>query len=213
MEVLIPAIIFSTIAAIGVISHYFSKDSKIKRSLKNSPAKKISDFNHAEEGKIVGSARKINLTLNAPLSGRPCLFYQVIVEEKIKSGKSTSWRKIIHDENAVNFHVFDGTGEALIELENVEAFLVKDMNLKSNYWSPPSKKLADYLKQKGVKSKKILGQKTLRYHEGVLHLGETVAIKGTGFWELKPDPDEQRLIMRGTPEIELHLSDDKSTLA
>ncbi len=213
MEPIIPLIFLGIAAVIGAVSFFFSDKLKVMRELNAQKATPIANFKHAQIGKIVGRVKKVNLILNAPLSGRPCVFYQVIVEQKVSSGKSTSWKKIIHDQKAVNFMVTDGATDALIELEKVNAYLVKDVNLKSSTWSPASRKLELYLRQHKTSSSTFLGQKTLRYKEGILHIGETVAVKGQGLWELEPDPALQKLIMNGNPDLELFISDDKSALA
>ncbi len=209
---IVPLIFVTVAAAIGTVSYFFNKDAKLRRSLKKSDAIPIGQFKHADTGKIVGRVKKINTVLTAPLSHRPCVFYQIIVEQRVKSGKSHTWKTIIHDQDAVHFMVSDGAHEAYIEMKYVQASLVDDVQLKSNSWSPPNKHLIQYLNSKGKDHRTLFGSKTLRYKEGILHIGETVAIKGTGFWELKPDPAEQRLIMKGEPGIEMIISDDKSTL-
>ncbi len=213
MEPIIPLLVISAIAAVGAISYYFNNETKTRRELKKQKGKRIIDFNHAEVGKIVGRVKKIDQVLEAPLSGRPCVFYQVIVEKKVKSGKSSSWKKIIHDQNAVNFIIQDDTHEAIVELGHVQVSLVKDVNLKSNSWSPPNQTLVNYLKKHNIDHTSLFGvQRSLRYKEGVLHIGETAAVNGTGFWELKPDPAEQLLIIKGKPDVELYISDHKNTL-
>ncbi len=216
MEPFIPLIIFSSIAVVGFISYYFSKKMKIIRELKKSNKIDIKNFEHNTVGKIVGQATLLEDTLHAPISNRKCFYYQVIVEEERKSKNSKSWHPIFQDERVVDFLIKDKTGVAqvnFIHKEYIKGYLIKDIKYEIGSFRNNNPRLEKYIQSKGHSTKNFWGSnKKMRYKEGVIHVGETIAVKGRGRWELIPNPEEQKLIIEGVSDIELIISDDKTTL-
>jgi hypothetical protein len=185
-----------------------SQKRKVQNNLRDKRPVSIDDFEHGDVNKIIGQALKYEKTIIAPLSDRECLFYQIIIQQR----KDDKWVNIIKDEKYVDFLVHDGERTAYIVAKDIKGYLVKDLEMNSSFFKPATAKMIQYLESKGKTHKQFLGMaKKLRYYEGIVHIGEMVAVKGRGEWELQPNPDEQKLIMRGEPEIELYLSDDKDT--
>lgn len=211
MEPISIAVVLCIGGAIAVIAGgVFSQKRRVRNNLKKESAISIEDFEHGTINKIIGKAFKHKKTIIAPLSGRECLFYQIVIQQR----KDDKWVNIVKDEAHVDFLVQDGKRAAYIIAKNIKGYLVKDLELKSGFFNPASAKMIKYLKSKGKSHTHFLGiAKKMRYYEGIIHIGETVAVKGKGEWELQPNPEEQRLIMRGEPGIELYLSDDKRTFS
>ena len=201
-----------------LLSLYFSKSSKIKRELRKLSKKPVSEFKSGEIGKVAGKLEFcVGKSLIAPLSGRKCAYYQVIVEECMPSDNGSHWYTIIDDENAFDFIINQGKDKVLIRVDDYKGYLVKDRNYSSSFLKDANGKLKRYLKRFGQNSESILGfNKTIRYKEGVLEEGEMVAVKGTAYWEekienLNKTKIKKYLTLKGNPE-KLVISDDPRTL-
>ena len=213
-----PIIFFLIIIVVGgsaLYQYYFNTENILKRQLKNTPGKKIHEFSSTEEGKIVGKVALHQEILNAPLSDRQCVYYKVIVEQKKSRGKSSHWVEIFTDEKAVDFLVDQNGERALVKKDFLHGVLERDASYSSGFLNDPSPKLLKYLRQYGVESTNVLGfNKTFRYKEGILELGEEIAIMGQASWE-DPDPNTggyKRLVFTGNGASPVYVSDYKTTL-
>jgi len=206
------------IAGIAFGSLYYSKKAIVKRKLKNALDKKISDFVSGDIAKIVGKVEIVGTPLIAPLSGRRCAYYYVLVEQQVSSGKSAHWNTIIEEELAGSFVVRDGRYCAQINAKNVKSYLVQDRIYTSGFRNDATGVLEQYLRQHGQESEGFLGMnKTLRYKEGVLEEGELIAAIGRGEWKNAdraqlPDSYDRILEISSTEEEPVYLSDDPDTV-
>ena len=172
-QVIIIIVVVLIIAAIAFISNYYSKEAIVKRKLKKAIDKKISDFISGDIAKIVGKVEVVGEPLTAPLSGRKCGYYYVLIEERVSSGKSHHWKTIIEEEVAGRFVVRDGRYCAHINTQNVKSYIVQDRVYKSEFGEDATAVLEKYLNDHGQKSEGYFGMnKTIRYKEGVLEEGE-----------------------------------------
>ena len=84
--------------------------------------------------------------------------------------------------------------------------------------------MVTYLARHGESSSGWIFNKTLRFREGVLEEGETVAVVGQFFWEPDPEPmpgemgggyrdHPVRLVVRAPKNRSIFLSDDPSAMA
>lgn len=210
------------VAAIWAVVYYFSKEQKIKRALR---ALRPSPLSDVREGlvKVSGTVKTLE-ALTAPLSGRSCAYYEVIVEQKVSSGKNSTWRTIIREVEERDFLVEDGTGRARVEMVAVEAAVTKDGHWSSGTFNDASPELEEFLLRHGHQSQGWVFNKTLRYREGVLENGEQVAVLGWADREMDPEPATAasgagyrdaptRVVLRSNGEHELKVSDDPSTFS
>lgn len=204
------------VALIGgiVYSHYFSRKGIVRRKLNKVEEIAIADFKDDETGKVRGVVKFVKEPLIAPLTGRPCAHYRVIVEEQRNSGKSRSWHKIIEEEKSTNFLIQDGDQYALLDHKNRKSYLVPDAKYSSGFLNDATGELESFLNTHGHKSENFLGlNKTIRYREGVLEEGEQVAVAATGRWMdtayFKLNLEADQILVLIAPEgDELYMSDD-----
>jgi len=217
-EIIIPIAIGIVILIVVFISFYFSKKAVIKRKLKKAIGKKISDFVSGDIAKVVGKVEFVGEPLIAPLSGRRCAHYYVLVEEKVSSGKSSHWNTLIEEEVAGKFVIRDGRHCAHINNQNVKSYLVEDREFASGFGNDATPELERYLNAHGQKSEGVFGwNKTIRYKEGVLEEGELIAAVGRGEWKTAeqaqlPDTFERVLEISATEQEPVYLSDDPETV-
>jgi hypothetical protein len=216
-EPLIFGIIALFILTVIIIGTLFSKKTIVKRKLKEGKRIPIASFKHNEKARVVGRVECIDEPLIAPLSGRKCAYYCVQVEVKKSSGKSSSWHDLIEEEVAGKFVVRDGESCAIVDTSQIKTYLVPDAHFSSGFMNDAAPVLERYLLKHGFRSTGILGlNKTLRYKEGILEIGETVAVYGKGSWkELEqtslPVTNGKILMLAADGEDPVYLSDDPDT--
>lgn len=187
---IIEIIIVVTIIASAIVSSKLVVTQDLKKENKVS----IKNFEDGATGKIVGQVSRYKKILKSPLSGRKCVFYQIYVQQK----NNSNWNTVIREFKCTDFLLNEDGYKALIKVEDIKGFLHKDIEWNSGISKPATPSLIKYLNQRNLDSFSIFGiDKTMRFYEGIIHIGETVAVKGTGKWEIKSNSSEQKIIMRG----------------
>ncbi|MBS2212297.1 hypothetical protein KEM09_12850 [Carboxylicivirga mesophila] len=200
-----------------VLASFFNKKALIKRKLKKAVLKHLSDFRDGDVAKVVGTVEFADEALVAPLSNRKCAYYHVLVEQKVSSGKSSHWKKLIEEEVTGKFVIRDGADYACIGRGQLKSYIVQDRNFSSGFMNDASEQLEWYLNHKGYESENMLGfNKTLRYREGILEEGEEIAVLGKGVWKTPqslnlPESYGRVLEIAEDADIPVYLSDDPST--
>jgi hypothetical protein len=217
--VVTPLILLLVFLLLGMIFiAYFTGDAQIKRALRNAPRLPISTLGDGQRGKAIGRLRYCSEPLRAPLSGRACAYYEVIVEQHRQSKGSGRWATLIREVRGQDFLIVDDTGKALIKADSAQIVVEKDSHKSSGTFNDATPELEAFLQRHGVKSTGVLGfNKSLRYREGVLEEGEPIAAFGHAIREADPDPDagfagyrEQptRAVFQATDASPLFVSDD-----
>ena len=184
--------IIAIIATVAILSYYFSKKQRVLRELKKSDAIPISRAKQGDYVKIIGKAIGGNQPLKAPLSGRSCLYYYVLVEKK---GDKT-WHTYIEEEDGQDFFLETGYERAIVKPKGIHfgfkrTLFVVDYKDKSGVFNDAKPHLEQFLKRYGKGSVNFIGlNKTLRYSEGIIEEGETIAVKGIAQWKTLNEPIE-----------------------
>lgn len=223
MSSFLPFIFIIMVLGVIVLMYFSSRKVLVRRKLKRSPLVHIKEFKDQEVATIQGKVQYAKRPLIAPLSGRPCAHFRIIVEKKVKSknhstSQQSSWQKIIEDEQSSPFLILQDGYAAILDHQSRLSYLVEDRKYSSGFLNDASKKLENYLKSHGHRSENLLGfNKTLRYKEGVLEEGEHVAARGIGKWvassELSLAIDAEKVLLLVAPEDDsLYLSDDPNLI-
>ncbi len=202
------------LAAIYLYSHYSSKKRRLLRGLKKAKAIPIHKIQENKYSKIVGKAKYVKEPLTAPLTGRPCVFFQVIVEQQ--DGRD-SWTTVIDQTRTVDFFIEKGGEMAIVKLEqagsNKLVILDKDRIMESGPLKNANEQLESYLKGFGKKSTNLFGwNKTLRYKEGIIEPDEEIVVTGVAEWKTLKEPIagynySKVLTLNGTIDHKLLVSD------
>lgn len=206
------------VTTILIVSHYFSSSAKIARRLKKSIYMPIKEFRDGDVYKVIGQVELASDFLIAPLSGRKCSYYSIEVEKRVQNGKNTSWRTIIEEEKISTILVKEQGYCAVLNSSQLKSYLISDANYKSGFMKDASSNLNSYLKAHGHDSVSFLGfNKTMRYSEGVLEEGETIALLGRGVWKNAeelglPEEYDRVLAIEATAEEPVYLSDDPKVI-
>ncbi|MBA3456499.1 MAG: hypothetical protein H0T42_25645 [Deltaproteobacteria bacterium] len=201
MEDLIYMIAMSALGAIVVPTWYFSKGEKRKRKLRKARRWSLAELPEGTFGKVVGTARIFEDTLTAPISGRPCVFYQIVV-----SYDDARSSQLLKEAIGVPFIIEDETGRAVVDPRGAEVLLVQDRFRISGELDATTPVEAALLSRHA----KLRGPGTkLWYRESIIEAGEVVAIYGAGGHE--PDPEASPAAeYRGAPSMRLRLSSARS---
>lgn len=179
-------LIFGGLAVFVGLAWYFSESQKIKRELRSAPRMTLRELPESTRARVVGAAQPLDQTLEAPLTGRPCMYYVVTVEQHHSTGRSSYWRQIIKEEAGVPFLLDDGTGRAIVDPRSARVALDVDGKGDSGTFDEPSAREAAFLQRHGTTGQGWVFNKRLRYREAIIEVGERVAILGEGVRE--PDP-------------------------
>jgi hypothetical protein len=199
---------------------WLSPERRVRRTLRKARVSRIGDV---REGlvKVVGKLELLE-TLTAPLSGRRCACYEVIVDKA--EGGGDAEMPLIHEVATRDFLVMDDSGRARATVSPAAQMAVtKDAHWFSGDLNHGTPTLEALLARHGWSSTRLAFDRTLRYREGVLEPGEEVAVFGMAHRESEPDPSPSdpawgyreapsRLVIRGTARQPLLVSDDPSTL-
>lgn len=185
MEIFV--LVFGGVAVFVTLAWYFSESQKIKRELKSAPRMSLRELPESTRARVVGAAQPLAQTLEAPLTGRACMYYVVTVEQHHSTGRSSYWKQIIKEEAGVPFVLDDGTGRAIVDPRSARVALDVDGKGDSGTFDEPSAREAAFLQRHGTTGQGWIFNKRLRYREAIIEVGEQVAILGEGVRE--PDPD------------------------
>ena len=190
--IIIPIIIV-VIGAIVFFGYYFSKKQVVLRKLSKIPLKPATGMKTSELTKVSGKALHVKSPLIAPLSGRECVFYAIKIEKRVSTGKSSHWKTIIDEERTQEFFI-NSNGDFVIvrptqSPNNYISYLVKDKKTSSGTFSDPTPEFESLLKQYNIEPLNLLGfNKSLRYKEGVIEIGEQITVAGIAKWRTLNEP-------------------------
>ncbi|MCD6066988.1 MAG: hypothetical protein K0S33_1814 [Bacteroidetes bacterium] len=208
MDFILPVAIIFTLAILYTI--YTDRKSIIKRKIRKTEGKNIGEVQEGEVVKIKGSVVFRGKTLIAPLSGRKCAYYHVIITH----GQGKNRHEWINEEKAGDVIIQNGKHFAIITTDIVKTYIHPDKSYNSGFLNNATPRLEKYLQKHGEKSEDWLGlNKTLDYKEGILEEGEVIAVVGKAEWvhrkEVRMDlPCERVLLIRRDNEHPVYFSDD-----
>jgi len=186
-------LIIVVIGAIIFLSFYFSRKQVVLRKLSKIPLKPATGLKTSELTKVTGKALHVKSPLIAPLSGRECVFYTIKIEKRVSTGKSSHWKTIINEEKTQEFFI-DSNGDFVIvrpthSPKNYLSYLVKDKRTSSGAFNDPTPEFEALLKQYNIDPINLLGfNKSLRYKEGIIEIGEQITVSGIAKWKTLNEP-------------------------
>jgi hypothetical protein len=214
-----PYIALGVLTLVLAVANYLlpSRRKRINRALASKPRALVRDAHGSV--RLIGRIRRSGDLLRAPLSGRPCIAYEVLVDEPglVSKRGGAEWRRMVELREAQSFFVADESGEARIDTSGPFLMSVDyDRSGKTEGKYPGKHQdLASFLTSIDVVSTDWLGEWiSFRYAEGVLEDGELVTVSADSVLEVDsggeragPRSPPQRLVLRGTEALPLLISD------
>ncbi|MCL7762099.1 hypothetical protein MPF19_01640 [Polaribacter sp. Z014] len=218
---IIPLIFVVLVGFIIFITYFFSTKQKIIRTLSKLPIKQIGSLKNNQFTRFTGKALHVKEPLIAPFSKRKCVFYVIKIEYKKSSGKNNHWRTIVNEEKVQDFFIEKNSDFAMVRLhqnpKNYTCHLVVDKKINSGIFNAPTSEFNALLKQYDIKSENFFGfNKSLRYSEAIIEIGEEITVAGIAKWKSLKEPiagysyskiaelessDKQKLIITDLPNI------------
>lgn len=186
--VVIGAIAF-VVSAFAYFPKFFGRKAKIRRRVTATARRAIRDISSTGRCRVAGMVCAIGEPLIAPLSRRPCVYYETRVLRLVGMDPSSLSHKyeIAAEKRSVPFLLDDGTGQALIDVKHAETLLENDID----HWAGDRDSDADaedaFLARFKQKRRGLLFKKRLHFVESIVEVGERVAIVANGFVESDSD--------------------------
>lgn len=190
-----------------------SEESRVRRLLSQTVRSSIAKAKEGLTVKIFGHVRSAGGSLEAPLTGEPCVLYDVQTEVLTRRG---TWETELVDRKALEFYVEDASGRALIRTSRPEVFLVRDRYVESRALGEDGAIAGRYLSSHGLGQAPDPTERQIS--EGKIEEGESVVVLGVGRWERDPNPDPHRagdyrntpriLVLEDVGDLALVISDD-----
>jgi hypothetical protein len=184
-------LVIAIVAVVGIMAGawWFSPHQRVLRAIRGVPRVPIPEAVEGSIVRIVGRVRGGDAVLSAPISGRPCAHYDVLVEEYVRRGKRGHWRTVVHEIQSCDFTLEGDQGAALVRTTVLEGAVLRDHRRSSGFLNDASPSLDALLARHGRSSTGLFGMnRSLRYREGVLEPGEEVAVVGLATWVSDPEP-------------------------
>jgi hypothetical protein len=191
-------------------------ERRLKRKLREAPYRSIRHLPDQTWARFIGKADPIADPLIAPLTGRACAFWRVVVEEM--HGRN-SWKGVLAREMGKDFAIRDDSGTLLVRVAGAKLAVERDGRFSSGFMHDATPELTRFLVENDQKPEGWIFNRTLRYYEAVIEPGETVAVAGVAHAEPDPDPDGQsvagyretamRMVLQsGGPNAPVLITDD-----
>lgn len=153
---------------------FFERSSHaiLLHELRLGATRSIGSLADGELARVVGKADLLHRGLAAPLSGRPCVAWQVSVWQPL-SGRA--WQKVLDRQAQVPFAVLDGTGRAVIDTSRVASYAAVDHEERAAHPGELSAAARAFLAQHGLRP---AARGTLHLKESALTRGEWTVVVG-----------------------------------
>lgn len=124
------------------------------------------------QGRAEGKA-----ALDAPLTGRPCVWYRWRIEEEVGDSKHRRWRTLEQgDSNAWPFYVEDETGRIPVDPQGANIDAPHDLSRVNPDLVGP---LGDFVRERGIRTQGFLGmRRKLRFTEWHIAPGDLLYVLG-----------------------------------
>jgi len=174
---------------------FYSFEGRARRKLRKAPSRRIADVIDGEIVKVLGTLRYGERRLEAPLTGRPCAAWKVVVFGNQGRDRTPT----LEADETTDFLVEDDSGRAYVHVPLAVLAIVQDRHLRSGIVEEPTQRMQDFLFHRNWETHGLFLRRELRYQEAVLEEGEDVAVCGVAHWEPDPDPAASGTTYRDKP--------------
>jgi hypothetical protein len=205
--------IFTKLRQLPRIAKAAFAERRFRRELRAAPRSSVADLPADKRGRVMGIARPFGPVLEAPLSGRRCVYYRIL----IASLDAGYLRELATEQDAVTFLLEDRGRRAVIDPTHATFSTGFDHESTSRAAADADIMQLTLLERHALATRSFFGIDALLYREAIVEVGERITVVGTGTRE--PDPDAvaigsyrdhaaTRLWLRGSARFPLVISDD-----
>ena len=194
---------------------------RMRRQFRRAPAFAIAELPEDTPGKLVGVARAFTeAPLVAPLSGRPCVYYSIEIQELRAYGHAGG--AFVTEQAGISFVLEDAGGRAVLDPRAAVISVVFDHHTQSKAAFDATREQRELLARHDLIQRDWFMTESMAYREAIIGIGERIAVLGAGTRE--PDPDAPRaaayraepptrLRLTGSPQHPLAITDDPRCVA
>jgi hypothetical protein len=186
-------IIAMGLPAVGyALAWWMQPQRRARRVLESVPGKRLWDVRHGDRVRVTGVVRRLRETVVSPVTGRNCLGFRYVIEERAAGG---DWNVVAQESTCVAFELVDEGVEATVE----GPFLFGlDFDDRGDVWANLPLGLFGVLERARVPlSGPLGGEKEFRFREAVLRQEDRIMVAGGISIEI--DRSGRRAEFRGPP--------------
>jgi hypothetical protein len=186
-------IIAMGLPAVGyALAWWMQPRRRARRLLERLPGKRLWDVRDGDRVRVTGLVRRLRGAVRSPITGRSCLGFRYVVEER---GAGGDWHVVATESTCVPFELVDEGVEAVVE----GPFLFGlDFDDRGDVWANLPPGLFGVLERARVPlSGPLGGEKEFRFREAVLRADDRIMVAGAVAVEV--DRAGRPVDLRGPP--------------
>lgn len=191
-----PIAVFGAMVLGIAASWYWSGAMRLRRALRAAPRAPIAEVREGAVVRIDGRVAE-GETLVAPLTGRRCVYYVAVVERSVRNG----WHQCVRETRGVPFAIDDGTGRAIVD--PASARIDVDLDATSRSGGIDAAAIDEAFRMRNFLNRMAAAR--LRYREGVVEVGQPVAVLCQPVREADPDAAAHATGYRADPPTRLRV--------
>jgi hypothetical protein len=207
--VLLVVALVAVLAGVFGLVFFFRGTKRTNQALQKIPVTRVAHALPDKMARVVGKLKAADgPLLRAPLSGKPCGYFQAVVEEWRSSGNSEGWVQLAHEEQWCDFSLDDGTGRVLVRMLRPQISADLEEAAFSDPVLPPTPAQEAFLRRHQVwHPTEGKPQPRLRYLESLFEVEEQIT--AYGMIHIDTDGKNVRVVIEAPPGQLLLVSDDK----
>lgn len=200
----------------GLVLRWAMRPAGLVQELERIPRVQAATAPEGAQVRISGTVEVLEGTMIAPLSGTPCVLYEIVVADLVRAPQTqldvevTIAREVM----GVPFALRDDSGRVVVDARAAEIVLEVDDRIRTEPMAPPSRELIAML-ERHLDDPRHWVTKPLAIREAVVVPGDRLTIAGVGVREPDDDPRAQtslretptRLRFEGAPRVPLRITD------
>jgi hypothetical protein len=240
-SLLFAAMSTTVVAGTGVVA-YLGSELRLRRRLRRAPRWSLAALPEDTIGRVTGSAHAFEgQQLTAPLTGRTCVYFIALVEQRgRRDGSRARWTRLALERRSLRFVIEDGGHRAIVDPRQARVSIefdhtstasrlpyeLREARSTEDGLAPAilteTQRQARFLDKHHLVNRNWSRLIELRYREAVIEVGEQVAVLGSGIrepdLEARSDGDAYRAVggtrlrLTGSRRFPLVISDAPSTL-
>ncbi len=171
------ALAIIAVTFIIIFGYFIYSQSQLLRLIEETPTSPIGKVTGGLT-EIKGDIVSIDEPIISPLTKKPCVYLRLVIEELRSSGKNSRWVTIKSKLLTRRFHLDDGTGQAVIELEKAQIDFEVDNHRSCGMLNNAPPDFEDLLKRFGLSSQGLMFNNNYRCSETILEEGDRLYVLG-----------------------------------
>jgi hypothetical protein len=155
------------------LAWWMQPQRRARRVLERAPWKRLCEVRDGDRVRVTGVVRRLRETIVSPVTGRKCLGFRYVVEERAAAG---DWHVVAQESRCVSFGIVDEGVEAVVD----GPFLFGlDFDDRGDVWANLPPGLFGVLERARVPlSGPLGGEKEFRFREAVLRPDDRILVLG-----------------------------------